>query len=65
LFPEPPNPEEAPSCAEAGVINTVTTHCASLMAQLIVFCITGKAQEWTNTLILSDLWNFKQQIIRY
>lgn len=65
LFPEPPSPEEAPSCAETGVVNTVTTHAASLMAQLILFCILGKGNEWTNKLILSDLWNMKQQIIKF
>ncbi|GIV27664.1 MAG: thiamine biosynthesis protein ThiF [Bacteroidia bacterium] len=65
IFPEPPSPEEAPSCAEAGVVNTVTTHCASLMAQLIVFATIGKGHEWSNKIILSDLWNMKQTIISF
>ncbi len=65
IFPEPPSPEEAPSCAEIGVVNTVTTHCASLMAQLILFTIIDKADDWKNKLILSDMWNMKQQIIKF
>lgn len=65
IFPEPPLPEDAPSCAEAGLVNTITTHCASLMAQLILFTIIGKGKEWTNKLILYDMWNLKQQIIHF
>lgn len=65
LFPEPPPPEEAPSCAETGVINTVTTHCASLMTQLILLVAIDMADEWKNKLILSDMWNIKQQIITF
>jgi len=65
LYPEPPLPGEAPSCSEAGVMNTVTTHCASLMAQLILNCIIGRGEEWKNKLILTDLWNFRQDIISF
>ncbi len=65
IFPEPPLPEEAPSCAEAGIVNTVTTHCASLMAQLILMAILGKTDKWVNKLIISDIWNFKQHIIQF
>lgn len=65
IFPEPPSPEEAPGCAEAGVINTVTTQCAALMAQLIVLASIGKCEEWTNKLILSDWWHIKQNIIHF
>lgn len=65
LFPEPPPPEEAPSCAEAGVINTVTTACASAMAQLILRVAIQHADEYKNKLIITNLWNFQQKILNY
>lgn len=65
VFPEPPSPEEAPSCAEAGVVNTVTTYCAALMAQLILLVAIDKAEQWKNKLILADLWNIQQKIITF
>jgi adenylyltransferase/sulfurtransferase len=65
IFPEPPLPEEAPSCAEAGVANTVTTYCASLMAQLILMIALNKAEYFKNKLLLSNLLTLEQKIIQY
>ncbi len=65
LFPDPPSPEEAPSCAEAGVVNTVTTITSALMAQLTLFTLIGKGDEWKNKLILFDLLKLQQKIINF
>lgn len=65
VFPEPPPPEEAPSCAEAGVVNTVTTYCASLMAQLILLTALDNADNFKNKLILSNLWKLEHKILNY
>lgn len=65
IFPEPPSPEEAPSCAEAGVVNTITTYCASLMAQLILQVALDKAEPMKNKLIIADIWKFEQKLLSY
>lgn len=65
IFPEPPPPEESPSCAEAGVVNTITTYCASIMAQLILLVSLNKADKWKNKLILANLWTFEQKILNF
>jgi len=65
IFPEPPAPEDAPSCAEAGVTNTITTYCASLMAQLILLIALNKADNFKNKLILSNLLTLEQKLIQF
>lgn len=65
LFPEPPPPEESPSCAEAGVVNTVTTYCASIMAQMILLVAIDKADDLKNKLWQHHLFKLEQKIFNY
>lgn len=65
IFPEPPPPDEAPSCAEAGVANTTTTFCASLMAQILLLASINKAEHLKNKLLVAHLLNFEIKSFKY
>jgi len=59
LFPEPPDPEDVPSCDENGVPGTLPPVIASMMAHETLKLITGMETN-INQLIIADTknWNF-------
>lgn len=42
LFPEPPNPEDVPSCSENGVLGTVPGVIGTIMAQMTIDVVLGR-----------------------
>ncbi|MEA2553098.1 MAG: sulfur-carrier protein adenylyltransferase/sulfurtransferase, partial [Fimbriimonadaceae bacterium] len=55
LFPEPPPPGSAPSCAEAGVLGVVPGIAGTLQATEIIKLITGIGEPLIGRLLLFDL----------
>lgn len=56
LFPEPPNPEDVPSCSEVGVIGVVPGMIGMMMCSMVLDIITGHFKN-TDTL---NLFSFKE-----
>jgi len=64
LFPEPPAPEDVPSCSETGVLGIVPGIIGGLMCDLVLKIILDHKVE-TGTLILVDLQKYEMKKIRY
>lgn len=54
VFPEPPAPGEAPSCAEAGVIGTLPGLIGTIMASQVIQLVTGTGDPLVGRLVLWD-----------
>ncbi|APX33295.1 adenylyltransferase/sulfurtransferase MoeZ [Brachybacterium sp. P6-10-X1] len=54
VFPEPPAPGEAPSCAEAGVLGTLPGITGTIMASQVIQLVTGTGTPLVGTLALWD-----------
>ena len=54
LFPQPPPPELAPNCAEAGVLGSVTGIIGSIQATEAIKLITGAGEPLVGTLLTVD-----------
>jgi sulfur-carrier protein adenylyltransferase/sulfurtransferase len=54
LYPQPPQPGEVPSCAEAGVLGVLPGLIGLVQATEIIKLITGKGQPLINRLLLYD-----------
>ena len=65
LFPIPPTPEEAPSCAEAGVIGIIPSIIGSLQAMEVLKVITGIGEVLAGKFMQFDALTTKQQTIRF
>jgi len=65
LFPIPPTPEEAPSCAEAGVIGIIPAIIGSLQAMEVVKIITGIGEVLAGKFIQLDALTTTQQTLRF
>ncbi|RXK80760.1 HesA/MoeB/ThiF family protein [Filimonas effusa] len=55
LFPEPPNPEDVPSCSVNGVLGTVPGILGTLMAQAAVSVLLGNPQFVNTFIVLNTL----------
>jgi molybdopterin-synthase adenylyltransferase len=64
LFPEPPAPEDVPSCSETGVLGIVPGIIGGLMCDLTLKVILGHKIEM-NTLIMFDLQKYEMRKVRY
>lgn len=63
LFPEPPAPGQAPSCAEAGVMGALAGIIGSIMAAEAIKWITGAGAPLTGQLLIYDaLWGESRKI---
>ncbi|WP_377291632.1 molybdopterin-synthase adenylyltransferase MoeB [Rhizobium sp. SG2393] len=65
IFPEPPPDGVVPSCAEAGVIGTLTGVIGTLMAMEAVKLITGAGEPLVGRLMLYDALSARFDTIRY
>lgn len=65
LFPVPPRPEEAPSCAEAGVIGVLPSIIGSLQAMEAIKVITGIGETASGKFIRYDALTNRQEILRF
>lgn len=54
VFPEPPAPGEAPSCAEAGVLGTLPGLLGTIMSTQVIQLITGTGSPLVGRLLLWD-----------
>ncbi|WP_370540776.1 molybdopterin-synthase adenylyltransferase MoeB [Brachybacterium sp. FME24] len=54
VFPEPPAPGEAPSCAEAGVLGTLPGLIGTIMASQVIQLVTGTGDPLVGRLTLWD-----------
>ncbi|MGP5076809.1 molybdopterin-synthase adenylyltransferase MoeB [Brachybacterium alimentarium] len=54
VFPEPPAPGEAPSCAEAGVLGTLPGLIGTIMASQVIQLVTGTGEPLVGRLALWD-----------
>ena len=54
VFPEPPAPGEAPSCAEAGVLGTLPGVIGTIMASQVIQLVTGTGEPLVGRLALWD-----------
>lgn len=64
LFPEPPNPEDVPSCSENGVMGYVPGIVGLHMCNLVTQVILGHFEQ-ANTLFLMDLKTIGMRQIRF
>ena len=54
LFPEPPRPEDIPSCQQAGVLGSVAGTIGSLMAHEALKLVLGVGEPLTNRLLVLE-----------
>lgn len=64
LFPEPPNPEDVPSCAEAGVLGALPGVAGSIMASHGLKIILGENVA-VNELLIFDVRNNSWRMLRF
>lgn len=65
LFPVPPTPEEAPSCAEAGVIGVIPGIIGSLQAAEVIKIITGVGEVLAGKFLRFDALTMRQTILQF
>jgi len=65
LFPVPPRPEEAPSCAEAGVIGVIPSIIGSMQAIEVIKIVTGIGEIASGKFIRHDALTNRQQVLRF
>lgn len=65
LFPEPPHPEDAPSCAVAGVIGIIPSIIGSLQANECIKILTGIGTPLSNQFLTYNALSNKQQVFKY
>lgn len=64
IYPEPPNPEDVPSCSEAGVLGTAPGIIGMLMVDMVLKVILGKPVE-VNTLMLFNIEKYEFKKLRF
>ena len=64
IFPEPPNPEDVPNCADNGVLGTIPGIIGTFMANEAVKCILNLPVAF-NVYRIYDLLTLKQTELKY
>jgi len=64
IYPEPPNPEDAPSCSDIGVIGVIPGIVGLLMCQLVFQIQLGFPVD-TNTIMVFNFNSFQLQKLSY
>ncbi|NCI46411.1 HesA/MoeB/ThiF family protein [Sediminibacterium soli] len=64
LYPEPPKPEDVPSCSDNGVLGIVPGMAGTLMCSLVLKIILAH-EILNNALLLIDFHRFKFQVLRF
>lgn len=65
LFPEPPAPEAAPTCAEVGVLGALPGVIGALMATEAIKLVTGAGEPLLGRLLLYDALSARFETVRY
>jgi adenylyltransferase/sulfurtransferase len=64
LFPQPPPAEQAPNCAEAGVLGVLTGILGSLQANEVIKLITGVGKTLDGSLLILDAAHMQIRTIK-
>ena len=64
LFPQPPPAEQAPNCAEAGVLGALTGVLGSLQANEVIKLITGTGETLDGKLLILDVATLQFRTIK-
>ena len=64
LFPQPPPPEQAPNCAEAGVLGVLPGIIGSMQALEAMKVITGIGEPLAGKLLMLDTLSMQNRIIK-
>lgn len=65
LFPEPPNPEDAPNCSEVGVVGVLPGLIGLYQATEAIKLLAGVGQPLSGRLMLLDALSMRQEIITF
>ena len=65
LFADPPEPQDAPSCAEIGVLGVLPGLIGTAQACEAIKVITGIGEPLSGKLLMWDALSMKQQIIKF
>jgi len=64
LFPEPPDPEAVPNCAEGGVLGVLPGIVGSLQANEVIKVATGIGEPLAGRLFMIDTLNFETRTLK-
>lgn len=64
VFPEPPNPKDVPSCAEAGVLGVLPGIIGSFQALEVIKLVTGIGESLFNRLVYFDALSFNMRTLK-
>lgn len=64
LFPEPPDPEAVPNCAEGGVLGVLPGIVGSLQANEVIKVATGIGEPLSGRLFMIDTLNFSTRTLK-
>ncbi|MBW8051405.1 MAG: molybdopterin-synthase adenylyltransferase MoeB [Cytophagales bacterium] len=65
LFPKPPNPEDVPNCAEAGVLGVLPGIIGTMQANEVIKIITGIGEPLSGKLFIFDALSFENRTINF
>ena len=65
LFPEPPDPKDAPNCSEIGVMGVLPGLIGTLQASEAIKVLSGVGEPLSGVLLLLDVLTMKQQSVRF
>ncbi|WP_269524870.1 molybdopterin-synthase adenylyltransferase MoeB [Coraliomargarita parva] len=65
LFPEPPNPEDAPNCSEIGVLGVLPGLVGTIQATEAIKVLTGIGQPLSGKLLIFDALKMEQTVVRF
>jgi adenylyltransferase/sulfurtransferase len=65
LFPEPPNPKDAPNCSEIGVLGVLPGIVGVIQATEVIKVLTGIGEPLVGKLLIFDALKMSQTIVRF
>jgi adenylyltransferase/sulfurtransferase len=65
LFPEPPNPKDAPNCSEIGVLGVLPGMIGAIQAMEVIKVITGIGTPLSGKLLIFDALEMKQTVVQF
>jgi molybdopterin/thiamine biosynthesis adenylyltransferase/rhodanese-related sulfurtransferase len=65
LFPEPPNPKDAPNCSEIGVLGVLPGMIGVIQAMEVIKVLTGVGTPLTGKLLIFDALEMQQTVVKF
>lgn len=65
LFPEPPNPKDAPNCSEIGVLGVLPGMIGVIQATEVIKVLTGVGTPLVGKLLLFDALEMRQTMVQF